>query len=171
MSPPPGPQHLPLQRCHCQGHPQPQACPEGKGSSMTLLSILPHLCGAPCHSHGARIPSIAHRGGGTELCPLQAVTAALFPSPQPHTLTWRGGGISAPSGALLPKEGVTPNLHVESTISCPACTNQSYASHLSPTDIFWGNFSSPQMSPQHKGDFDTSSTVGSTGKGPPQTVR
>lgn len=86
---PPGPQHLPLQRCHCQGHPQPQACPEGKSSSMTLLPILPHLCGAPYHSHGARIPSIPH-GGGTELCPLQAVTAALFPSPQPHTLTWGG---------------------------------------------------------------------------------
>lgn len=72
-------------------------------------------------------------------------------SPFPSPTRSFGGGISAPFGALLSEEGVTPKLHVGSTISCPACTNQPHSSHLSPTDTFWGNFSFPQMSPQHKG--------------------
>lgn len=81
------------------------------------------------------------------------------------------GDISAPFGALLSEEGVTPNLRVGSIIPCPAWTNQPHSSHLSPTDTFWGNFSSPQMSPQHTEGLDTSSTMGSTGKGPPQIMR
>lgn len=78
----PGPQDLPLQRSHCEGHPQPRACPEGKSSSMTPCPFCPMSVEQQEPTPSLRgtiyiptelesIPS--HTMGSTELCPLRAV--------------------------------------------------------------------------------------------------